>query len=344
MALTTLSLAVRPGTGPWARWLGDVEVSAAVSSGPLAVYPLNSDGQVLPRHLSLDRALAQGDIRIEEISEGGDVNRLRVENRGDLPVFIMGGEVLSGARQDRILQHDLWLPADSGPVTVSVYCVEHGRWSYRGSDRKFDSKATLSNLRVRRAAMSEGGQGAVWQSVDETCKSGDVAAPTRALNAAYEDPKLIRHIDQIERDLRDVPEDYPSMTGVAVQMGNRVVAVDLFGERRQLRALWPKLLRSYALEARLFGGELGSLQRQRVREFLSDLSECDSRLANTPGEGDLYRLRDPYVSGEALVIEGNLAHLQGLREDKGEKPWPRPSPSPSPWPPAIDLVKPNRPR
>lgn len=337
-----LTVAGLARSGPWSEQLDEISIRPAVTSRYLAIYPLRVSGSSLPRCRSLDAALMQKVLSVEETSEGGEVNRLRLRNRGDLPVFIMAGEVLSGARQDRILQHDLWLEADSESVVVSAFCVEHGRWAYKkGEGRVFESKSTLGNLKVRRAAMSEGGQQAVWDSVDETNRSAGVHSPTQTLNAAYFDPKVSLALGVIEGHLRDLPEEYPEMNGVAVQIGNRIVAVDVFPDPRIFRSLWPKLLRSYAMEAQLARLEPAGLERQKVRQFLSEVASASVISKDNPGEGRLYSLSHSGLTGEALVLSGDLVHLQALSH---EKPRKTPHPSPSPWPPAIEMMKPTRPR
>lgn len=346
--LLLLGLAVYARSGPWTSWLDQCDIGGGVRSGSLTLYPIAGPAKTMPRCRTLDSALQQDELSVREISEGGDVNRLIVENHGDRPVFIMAGEVLVGARQDRILKHDLLVPAYSGEIIVAAYCVEHGRWGYRGPGRKFDSRGTISNARVRQAALSTAGQSAVWESVDETCKSAGVAAPTQALNAVYEDPALCRRIDTVVSDLRDLPDEYPDMNGVVVQVGSRIVALDVFPDRRILLALWPKLVRSYVLESYL--GYSGSgLRRSDVRDFLDDIARGKWRHLGTPGDGSLYAFNEGSLDGQALVLPEGIMHLQVLSSAPIVRRRPRPirippSPSPSPWPPAIELVKPKNPR
>ncbi|MBX3167439.1 MAG: hypothetical protein KF760_08500 [Candidatus Eremiobacteraeota bacterium] len=336
-----LGLACWARSRPWSHWLEHCEVQGPQRSGSLLVFPLSGSAESLPRCRSLDSALMQDDLRVREVREEGDVNRLVVENRGDRPVFIMAGEILKGARQDRVLKHDLWLPADSGEITVAVYCVEHGRWGYKGDQRKFDSSGSISNARVRQAALSEAGQGAVWDSVAETQKANGVSSPSGALLVVYEDSRLSRRLDSMVSDLRDLPQDYPDMNGVVVQIDERIVAVDVFPDRRLLVSLWPKLLRSYALEALSRDHRQNALSRSQVRNFLNDAASARWSYSDTPGRGDLYSMHDGGLDGQALEQPEGLAHLQILSWHSRRKPV---RVEPSPWPPAIDLVRPTRPK
>lgn len=325
----------------WSHWLDDCEVQGPRRSGSLIVFPLTGSNESLPRCRSLDSALMQEEVRVREVREEGDINRLVVENCGERPVFIMAGEILKGARQDRVLKHDLWLPADSGEITVAVYCVEHGRWGYKGDKRKFDSSGSISNVRVRQAAMSEGGQSAVWDSVAETQKANGVTSPSGALLVVYEDGRLSRRLDSMVSDLRELPEDYPEMNGVAIQIDERIVAVDVFPDRRLLVSLWPKLVRSYALEALGRDSQQTALSRSQVQNFLSDAPTANWTLADTPGRGDLYSMHDGGLDGQALEQPEGLAHLQILGWHSRRRPV---RVDPTPWPPAIDLVRPTRPK
>ena len=320
----------------WRRWLSSCQVGSPVEVDDLAVFPLSGRSAELPRALSLDAALQQKAVSIREVSESGSVNQLKVENLGERPLFIMAGEVLTGARQDRVLKHDLWLAPDSGPVVVEAFCVEHGRWAYRGDRKHFESDGTISNAKVRAAALSPGGQGGVWQSVDETSARMGVASPTKALNAVYHDPRSKERIERITRRLADLVDEREEMRGVAVQVGNRIVAVDVFPDRRILRSLWPKLVKSYAVEAVQARSELDSLSRSRVESFLEAAQQAESRELDTPGRGRLVALGSSQLTGSALSLEDGLVHLQLLGKEK-----PTPTTRRYDWPPAIDLVKPK---
>ena len=86
--------------------------------------------------LTLDAALAAGTLTVTEVSEGGSVSHLLVVNEGELPVLIVDGEELVGAKQNRVLNTSVLLGAH-GKYTVDVSCVERGRWAYRS--RTFSS-------------------------------------------------------------------------------------------------------------------------------------------------------------------------------------------------------------
>ena len=61
-------------------------------------------------------------------------NELKIENTGGEPVFIQSGDIVKGGRQDRTLTTSLILPPHSGEIPIASFCVEHGRWSQRGTE------------------------------------------------------------------------------------------------------------------------------------------------------------------------------------------------------------------
>ena len=106
-------------------------------SGHLAVVPLlDREGTASPPFYdTLKDAVGAGVARVTEISEGGSVPELLVVNDGPRPVLLVDGEELVGARQNRIVNITLLVPAH-GKLHIPVSCVEAGRWSYRAANSR----------------------------------------------------------------------------------------------------------------------------------------------------------------------------------------------------------------
>ena len=62
-----------------------------------------------------------------------DVNQLALLNRSGKPLYLMPGEIIVGGRQDRTIAQEYVIPPGNKPVTIEVFCVEHGRWAGRGA-------------------------------------------------------------------------------------------------------------------------------------------------------------------------------------------------------------------
>ena len=169
-------------------------------SGPfahkgLSVFFLHdqSRGGAVP--LTLNEALLDKSLRVEET---GNIHALSLENLGRADVFVQAGDLVKGGRQDRVLGVSMVVPAKSGRVPISAYCVESGRWGRRGFEetRGFTSSlhsffSPRAKMALRRSAMSfnpeakqfaahdyAGLQHHVWDEVAQT--QSDLAAAVRS--------------------------------------------------------------------------------------------------------------------------------------------------------------------
>ncbi len=96
----------------------------------LSVFPLFSETTGGVDYRLSDAALADESLLVEEVSEGGSVSDLLVENKGDLRVLFLEGEELVGAKQNRILNTSVLVAAHT-KIKIPVSCVEQGRWGYK---------------------------------------------------------------------------------------------------------------------------------------------------------------------------------------------------------------------
>src|SRR5262249_33858973 len=110
--------------------LRTLDVAAPRAVNGLQVFGLRSPGSNGLDYATLDDALAAGTLEVTEVSEGGSVPTLKVSNRADRMVFLMAGEQLIGAKQNRVLNASIMVGALT-ELPISVSCVEAGRWAYR---------------------------------------------------------------------------------------------------------------------------------------------------------------------------------------------------------------------
>lgn len=325
----------------WRYQLQQASLGSAQVSGSLVLYPILGTQLELPNHLSLDSALRKGELEVSETHHDGEVNRLRIRNSGEKPVFICAGEILVGAKQDRVLRHDLWLTADSDSVVVEAFCVERDRWGYHSDHKSFRSDGGFSNGSVRAAANSSASQSEVWDKVEETCKASGVSSrPTKSLQTAYNDSHTAAQISARTRPLRDLPERFPEMIGAVVQVGSKLHLMDVLPDPEVLQSLWPKLLKSYALESLSYSRKAGS-PIAKLSGLMQTCVSLNERNLDTPGSGELISLSSnaSSIRGEALEVNGQLAHLQLFfgsgYQVKGKPEEPD-------WPSAQELIRPKR--
>ncbi|MFY9705889.1 MAG: DUF6569 family protein, partial [Desulfobacterales bacterium] len=132
------------------KYLETLATDAKQSHGNLAVFPLLSDAAVSLAYLTLDEALTRETVEVAEVDDGGEVSRLKVINRSNLPVLILDGEELAGAKQNRIANTTILIAAGSVTI-IPVSCVEQGRWTYRTNRFYSEKRMMTSRMRASKA-------------------------------------------------------------------------------------------------------------------------------------------------------------------------------------------------
>jgi hypothetical protein len=302
-----------------ARIVDETWVGAHVTSQNLVMYPL------LPRdagdppgldYCTLDEGLALGWIDTAETSPKGRAGELRVVNRGPKPVLMVEGEALRGSRENRIVNLSVLLPAESD-ITVPVSAAESVRWRAISVRRR-------AMPRLRRArrmaavgrAIAGGGaptsdQASMWPEIAEK----SMRMQSRAASAAMEQ-LFVEHAPMLDQYVRDCrPVDH--QVGAVFAIDERIAGVDLFDSAATFRALLPKLVRSYAIEAIDFA--LGVQVeppvlpgRQLVGGYLAAVAAAPGRRVKAVGLGHDVRLARDGLVASGLVVEERIVHLSGF--------------------------------
>lgn len=282
----------------------------------LRVLPILGPSSQRPEYVLLEGEALEK-VTVTEVSQGGSVPELRVKNGLDRRVFLMDGQELVGAKQNRILNTDVLVPA-GGELVIPVSCVEAGRW--RPVSSKFSPGRSAShrvrsrkNERVheslRQEARHDANQHAVWEEVNDSLVHARASSPTAALHDAYVQRQA--ELDRFRSELR-MPE---GAVGLAVFHGKRWLGLDLFDRYTTLVYFWQSLLESYAIDWLLepAAGEAAGLlpEAGAVREAMDRSASGNWEGFASPGEGRDYRLNDATLSGTALVWEEEtVVHLQ----------------------------------
>jgi hypothetical protein len=119
----------------------------------LTVFPVyDSSSKSSDAYTTLDEGLRARLVKVKEAKGGGAVNTLYVTNSGRKPLYLMAGEVVLGGQQDRTLARDTIVPPGKHNIPITVFCVEHGRWSGRS---EFGLSApAVAGLSIRASAMN----------------------------------------------------------------------------------------------------------------------------------------------------------------------------------------------
>jgi hypothetical protein len=287
----------------------------------LQVFGLRREAHTTLTYATLDDALAAGALEVTEVNEAGSVPTLRVHNKADTMLFLMAGEQLLGARQNRVLNASIMVDARTD-LPIPVSCVEAGRWRYRsrhfssggtsshGHLRHLMSKQVTASYRETRTPSSD--QGEVWQEVARKLGKMGSPSPSSALEQAYTDyqTRLGDMLDQLR-----VPE---GCCGAAFALGGRLAGVDLFDKPETLAKLWPKLVRAYALDALEEPASAEApLAPEAVGQWLRSAAAAKLEPFKSPGLGDDVRVEGPNLVGAGLVVHEQPVHVELFAEPAG---------------------------
>jgi hypothetical protein len=296
-----------------AAWMSEIGLGQAAAFEHLTVFPLVGHGASPPAYLTLDEAVAGGAVEIGEVSEGGSVPHIQVRNRAPQPVLLVDGEELVGAKQNRIVNLTIMVPARQ-TLIIPVSCVEVGRWrheaaAFAAAPRAQYAKARGEKMRHVTASLSREGtrhadQQAIWADIAAKSSRMEAASETGAMSAIFE-----RHAAPIEA-YADAIRAGERQVGAMFAIDGAITGLDLFDSAETLRKILPKLVRSYAADAIEIGQRTARrASARRAAAFLGAVSAVAPRSYPAVGAGTDLRFESETVSGGALAVDGSIVHL-----------------------------------
>ncbi len=254
-------------------------ISGPFAHGNLAIYFVHGPSAEGPVPLTLQEAMARGTVHVVET---GSVNELKIENAGGEDVFVQSGDIVKGGRQDRVLTVSFMLPRKSGEVPVAAYCVEHGRWSARGTEDAAKFASSYNSLPSREAKLAmkslvepapaapsagfarqafayddtANRQRAIWSEVAKTQEklsagvNAPVASPVSAtsLQLTLENDKLQTLRAEYTKALEDKAGG-DDIVGFVFAVNGRINSADIYPSNGLFRKMWAKLLAASVTEA-----------------------------------------------------------------------------------------------
>jgi len=98
--------------------------------------------------------------------------------------------------------------------------------------------------------------------------------------------------------------------GMAVAIGKKIVAVDLFDKPATCRKVWDRLMSGYVLDALEAQTEVGQAEAGEVEQLVRAANALEWQKADPVGEGDEYRAqRGEEVHASALTLHESPVHL-----------------------------------
>jgi hypothetical protein len=286
-----------------------VQLGEPVERRGVVIAPLFPRTDPLAEYLTLEQAIPLG-FHVTEIDAAGSVPELLAKNPLDANVLLYDGEELLGAKQNRILNVTVLVPART-ETKIPVSCVEEGRWSARSAHFAPSAHTAYPELRRAKAMrlsaspLAHGGaQSAVWDEVSAKAERLGVHSPTRAHSDIY-DARMTPD------DLRDAFPLVPGQSGALLALGDRL-CLDYVSRPDAFARLYPKLLGGYLLDAREHAGG----KPADLAAFLERALTAPRSRRTSAGLGEDIRLAADEVVGSGLELDGELIQLCAFSTDK----------------------------
>jgi hypothetical protein len=306
-------------------YLLGLELGAAQSFENMTVFGLLTSLDGGPEYITLKEALEKGVFKVGEVSEGGSVPELKVENVGDIAVLLLDGEELMGAKQNRVLNTTI-LVGPKSATKVPVSCVEHGRWSYES--RQFAESGNVMHKSMRAVNVQEvnlnlvaskefrSNQAEIWDKVAELHCDMQVPSKTGAMRDVFEARGA--ELDGYLKNFKAADGG----KGILVFIDGKPAGMDFVSRDKAFGTLFPKLIKSYAMEAMLLrerrkaGRGKGHADKaiaqpgaNDAREFLKRAAACEEKKYESVGMGWSYRYSGAGIVGSALAVDEKVVHM-----------------------------------
>ncbi len=277
-----------------------------VSSEPLTLFPFLPAGP----------AIRSGGLVISEVTAMGSVGQLTALNKTADYLLLTDADVLTGAKQNRIVNRSVLL-APSGKTVIEVSCVERLRWTYRSTSFNTPGSVADPSLRSRKAGTFSrrkpehemdfrSTQGEVWDHVSAKLACEGFSSQTESY------AELVQH--RLAKTEKAFPECHPEKgcNGLAVLIDGKVISADLFGNEESYRYYFP-MLRDAAFTLSFPGTKSKQTDIHeayyKTLEVLDEFNDAGRKTEEAyPGAGTLHMVENDRLVGFSLMHNAELIH------------------------------------
>jgi hypothetical protein len=275
----------------------------------LHIMPLLARKESSLPFLEIEEALRDGLVEITEVSDAGSVPNLQVTNKSLSDILILDGEELIGAKQNRVVNTTIVVPAASS-VTTPVSCVEQGRWRYNSKSFSTSDSFLYPSLRTQKhrdvtASLRSGAgvhadQSKIWDDIQHKSARLDVTSDTMSMSDIYES----------RRGASDsLPVEIPyqqGQVGFLAFIRDGFAGGDVFGSPDLCRRKLHKLLRSYYLDSL---DQVVGFPHVTSEQIFEQVRNASQEQFETVGKGIELRFEARDVQGAWKLVDDFIPHL-----------------------------------
>lgn len=238
--------AAAPPPTPLSLFLSQAEISDAdfpsyrkIQVWPIEMTPPNQGREA---YVSTSEALRNSDLKVYE----GNAPATVVFRTGDLsrPILVLAGDVISGARQDRVAAEDMLLGPNQDITAALLTSGDSRRTSYR----RFTHSNGLAPAGARAFAVARLGQGQFDVSVTHALQDLSSAGRQGSLDNLFGNAELLKEADDYVRKFQ-ARLTGPRVVGCAVAAGPELLGIEIFRNPADFQERRVQVVRSFVMES-----------------------------------------------------------------------------------------------
>jgi hypothetical protein len=293
-----------------------VEVLSFQKEKSLSVVQFRTEKQNTFNYISGMSAIKREMIQVKEINEAGSVNNIAVFNLSNEFVFFMDGDILTGAKQNRVLNTSVLIAPNSN-IIMPVSCVERGRWN--SSTNKFDvadysaphhfrakkSQEVKENLNRQKVHFCK--QARVWNDIDHYQKTFNLESETSNISDIFNEKK--NDFDQFIQLFNSEQES----NGMCIFINEALLNIEIFNRTDIYDEYFPKILKGAAFDTYNLLKVPNQLTEDEARKktniFFEHMDFLTPEVHNGVGCGIEKRFSKDEITGFELNFQDHLIHL-----------------------------------
>lgn len=289
------------------------------NEGVLSVVQFKTDFRNTLDYKSLSQAIKDKFLEIKEISDSGSVNNLKVVNNSGYYVFISDGDILEGAKQNRVINISVFIPPKS-IIVIPVSCIEQGRWSYNSknfsnADYTAPMKMRLSkaydvnlNMKVHRNFNAD--QTNIWNKVSDYEELHSIKSESSDLSHIFSDKR-----SDFEKFCRKFLVKNDS-NGLAIFINSDIHHLEIFNRSDIYEEYFSKILKGAYFDTCHLKNDKQSIKESEAKfktlDFIDNLEEMKFDLNKSVGAGHEKRFESESITGFELIFNDKAVHLTGM--------------------------------
>ena len=292
-------------------------ISDPVKKNNITIFFLQSKTKLENNFLTLDESISKSLVDIKEINSKGTIRYLKVSNKSNQKLLILGSEQIIGnaLKQNRVVNNTTLVPEQT-TIMLSVSCCEKNRWSPAvannicTSESLYFTKGRINNS-VDIFDNNKTDQFKIWDDIAEKLDEFNTKSFTGTLEDTYNKNKL--YFDEITKYFKINEND----VGVVAAIGNRLVNVEIFSSNKLLKMYFPKIIKSLIFESYKKTSQNYLLGLKDVYKLFRLIEFSEKKLHKPHNDclGEEIRFNSDRVVGSCLNYKEKLLHFSGFLKD-----------------------------